>query len=77
MQYDSNLKFKAIIGQRILQKTDFYTEPIRSSFLDIYASDGILSDLAEFQLEDVESKLFCIQSLECQKIFIPILHTQT
>lgn len=69
-------EFEKIIGSRIQTKTDYYVKPMRSSLLDIYASDGLLEKQKSFyNIEDIENKLFCIKDLYDKQIFFPILHT--
>lgn len=77
VKMDSNAQPEKIVGRKIESKTDFYNIiGMRSSFLDIYQTNEMLSDCAsEFNIDEIENKLFCIQDLNNIKTFYPILNT--
>lgn len=64
-------------GRVVESQSDFYTEPIKSSNLNIYKSNGILSNVRQnFSLSDVYVKLFKIPvSGSDLFVFVPERHT--
>lgn len=66
-----------LFGHQIKRKYDFFMVPIRSSFLNIYASCGeIEDDVCQYKVDDIMSKLFCISNTcENNVVFFPLLHS--
>lgn len=66
-----------VFGLRIAheQKIPFFTNPVNSTKLDIYASSKKFeNDLQAYSLETIETKMMCLIH-EDQFVFIPLLHT--
>lgn len=61
----------------LVQKRNFFINPIESSSLNIYASENTHAHVKKSASpNDIKCKMACIQSLSGeQKIFIPVLHT--
>lgn len=55
-------------------KTELFYQPIKSSYLNIYKSDGILGSLSEYSIGDVKCK-FAVVVDDNELVFIPLLHT--
>lgn len=69
---ESSLK---ILGNRVMNKTNFFSSPISSQILKIYVSDGELDDaLSMFNLDDIMAKMIFLHFNE-QHVFAPILHS--
>lgn len=68
---------ESIVGRKIQTKIDFYDiMGIRSSFLDVYQSNGTLDyNLSYFTLNEIENKVYCIEDLNENRTFFPILNT--
>lgn len=64
-----------ILGARIMQKDDFFKQPMSSRFLNIFKSDGELEpDLVSFELTEILAKMICIAD-DNNIVFLPLLHT--
>lgn len=48
---------------------------MNSSLLDIYTSNGELSQNLIWSIDNIESKLFCIKDLSNNLIFFPLIHS--
>ncbi|XP_055682561.1 uncharacterized protein LOC129789619 [Lutzomyia longipalpis] len=65
-----------IVGDKLVDKANsFFTNPIDSSFLNIYSVENInKKSRKHYRLEDVKCKLFQ-QNYRSMNVFLPILHT--
>lgn len=64
-----------IVGQNIKQKRSFFEKPIDSSKLDIYITNGEVTDeLHVYGLNSVKSKMMCLSS-DDEFVFLPLLHS--
>lgn len=64
-----------LIGHEITQKKDFFSIPIKSNYLDIYETNGTVSNCEkQYCLSSIKHKLFAMRSGE-DVIFYPLLHT--
>lgn len=62
-----------IQGKTVINKTNFFEKPLSSSLLNIYeCRDKKLAKSAEFDVKDVDSKMFMIQNGD-HMVFIPLL----
>lgn len=68
-----NEKF-SIFGDIIKHKYDFFELPIKSSYLNIYVSDGSFAACSLFELRDIKCKLVSMK-YHNQIVFFPLLHT--
>lgn len=75
VEFDGFGHISHLVGQKVIDKTNFYEQPIQSSLLNIYKSKGDLDIQRKWSLNDVESKMFCIKDLDKQHVFFPIVHT--
>lgn len=75
LEFDEIGKVQNILGKKVVNKTDFYSTPLKSSLLNIFQSDGSLGIVEKISLNDIESKMNCVQDLNMNKIFFPIIHT--
>lgn len=53
----------------------FFETPIKSSYLDIYCSDGIKNNPNLYKVSEVKCKLAKIDFNEEMSVFVPLLHT--
>lgn len=64
-----------IYGLKIKENWPFFTTPINSTKLDIYASNcEFENDLELYEIESIQAKMICL-SCEKQFVFMPLLHT--
>lgn len=64
-----------IVGNKVNLKEAFFTKPINSTILHIYASSGdIDTENHQFNLNEIFAKLICLQ-LNQRFVYMPILHT--
>ncbi|XP_055686583.1 uncharacterized protein LOC129791928 isoform X2 [Lutzomyia longipalpis] len=64
-----------IYGKKILRIKDFFTEPIKSSTLNIYCSDTMVCDMQKlYKLTDIKCKMFGME-YNTMYIFVPLVHT--
>lgn len=64
-----------VYGNRLQNKTDFFTKPLSSQILHIFLSNGQLNDeMSFYSLKQIMSKMMCLNSKQ-NFVFIPILHT--
>lgn len=62
--------------QNVTELKDFYTKPLKSSYLNIFESKCELdSDITSYNISDIKSKLFACPKLDGSKVFFPLLHT--
>lgn len=74
-KFDSCCKADSSISARkVVNKVDFFDLPIPSSLLEIYKSDGTLSNLVQMNISKVKSKIFAMP-LDGNLIFAPLRHT--
>lgn len=75
MQYavQENLNY-FICGSSIKSKYDFFSQPISSSYLNIYASFGKQNVPAMYNLGEIKCKLISLP-YQSELVFIPLLHT--
>lgn len=69
---DGNSK---IIGRRVLNKLDYYEEPYPSSFYDIFHSDNSLGEESDWEIDDIDCKMWGVTDLNNHVIFFPLIHT--
>lgn len=65
-----------VIGSKIKTKFDFYETPLKSSLLDIFASDGLKDRSQIYQIESIKTKMFAMDAEGGDKVFFPILHNE-
>lgn len=64
-----------VIGQPLIDKRDFFINPIKSSYLSIYQSDGdITSELFDYDIASISAKMICL-NYESEYVYMPLLHT--
>lgn len=63
-----------IFGSSLKNKTDFFTNPIKSSYINIYQSDGKLNISLMYEITEFKCKLFSLK-YHNEFVFFPILHT--
>lgn len=63
-----------ISGSKLKRKSDFFETPLKSSFLDIYTSNGSKDSSQLFQLASIKTKIFAVTTDYCGMVFFPILH---
>lgn len=63
-----------IYGKVIVEKTNFFTYPCSSMYLNIFESNGITENLTSFKLENIKAKMISLPS-KGNFVFIPLLHT--
>lgn len=63
-----------IYGSPILDTEDFFRQPISSSRLGIFMSNGITGPILPFEMNSIKSKMLCL-SYNSNFIFMPLLHT--
>lgn len=63
-----------IFARRVIRKKEFYATPISSVHLDIYLSDGGLSDVEPVVLSNVTHKIFAMP-LNGNVVFAPLRHS--
>lgn len=69
----NNAKKIKVQGRAIINKHNFFEKPLSSSFLNIFeCSDKKLAKCIEFDVKDVDSKMFMIQNGD-KMVFIPLL----
>lgn len=61
-------------GESVDYKNNYFTHPVSSSRLNIYKSDGTMTDASFFKLNDVKAKMLCF-TINREHIFMPLLHT--
>lgn len=66
---------KNLVCQKVKSLSDFYTQPLKSSFLNIFEGKNELEPPASYLYTDIKSKLFAVQSSETSHIFFPLLHS--
>lgn len=63
-----------VYGLPISNKGNFFTQPVSSMKLDIFASDGCTDPLRAFKFESIKSKMICFP-INTGFVYIPLLHT--
>lgn len=64
-----------LVGNTVDKKRDLYAIPIKSSYLDIYTTDGRISKTeTRYGLSSIKKKLFAMRNGE-DLIFFPLLHS--
>lgn len=63
-----------IYGSPVIKTQNVFEHPIKSSYLNIYKSDGVLGSLCEYSANDVQCKLVTVID-DNELVFIPLLHT--
>lgn len=63
-----------IYGSPIINTNDFFRQPISSSRLNIFMSNGIAGPVHPFKLDSIKSKMLCL-SHDSNLVLIPLLHT--
>lgn len=63
-----------IHGFPINVKESFFTQPVSSTYLNVFQSDGILKLELAFRFKEILAKMICISSGD-KFIFLPLLHT--
>lgn len=63
-----------INGIAIKEKHDFFESPVKSSRINIYASNGKTSEPKSYSLNNIKCKLFCLE-YKSELVFFPLLHT--
>ena len=64
-----------ILGYRLEEKNNFFTNPMQSSKLLIDSSKGdVCSDLCTHSLKEITAKLLCLKSQE-NFVFMPLIHS--
>lgn len=70
----------SLLGSTIISKTDFFERPIKSSALNIYATDYFADENSGdklFTVADIKCKLVRIEYDDNTDVFIPLLHTNS
>lgn len=66
-----------VIGLKIKKTFDFYEAPLKSSLLEIYASDGLKhSQQIMFPTESIKTKMFSMKTENGGLVFFPMLHNE-
>lgn len=63
-----------IRGSPLKNTQNFFQNPFDSKHLNIYMSDGELSEFSHFELTAIKAKMFCVP-YENMWVFLPLLHT--
>lgn len=63
-----------IIGNSLKSKRDFFKQPMLSSSLDIYISNGETNNDAIYSIDRINAKFVCLSYKE-EFVLIPLLHT--
>lgn len=61
-------------GSKIKRKRDFYETPLKSSFLNIYVSNGLKDSPQIYSIASIKTKMFSTSSGDGDLVFFPILH---
>lgn len=64
-----------IYGYPLLQLENVFEQPINSSYLNIYKSNGVLGDIKTYLISDIKCKLVLILDDNEFLVFVPLLHT--
>lgn len=65
-----------IYGRELENKNDFFKQPLSSSKIDIYESDGKKRDAMYYAVDTIRTKLLCLDYKKEKKIIcIAVLHT--
>lgn len=62
-------------GRKVKAFRDFYSKPLKSSFLHIFESDSIMDTEKIYSINDIKSKVFCVKRNQSTSVFFPLLHT--
>lgn len=62
-----------VVGTKIKRKFDFYEAPLRSSLLNIYASNGFKDYSQIYPIESLKTKMFSIKTEDGGMVFFFIL----
>lgn len=57
-----------------MSKRDFFDLPVSSGNFNIHISNGTLSDIKKFKLEQVKNKVFAMP-INNKMVFAPLRHT--
>lgn len=64
-----------ICGSPLIEKSPFFLNPLNSTRLSIFKSDGQLrTELCHFEINSIVAKIICIE-YESEYVYMPILHT--
>lgn len=63
-----------LIGKKFIKKKDFYNQPIRSSFLNIYEVQKLSDNFDYWHINDIKNNIM-IFPRNSNLIAIPLLHT--
>lgn len=75
MNYATSTNNSILIhGSPICSKEIFFKQPVSSSYLNIFKSNGILGNQQFFEYREIIAKMICL-SLEEYFVFIPLSHT--
>lgn len=64
----------AIVGNSLISKRDFFTQPMLSSSLNIFISNGETKNDSLYKLDQITAKFVCL-TYKTEFVFIPLLHT--
>ena len=66
-----------VVGRKILNLTDLYTDPVESSLLDIYKGEGF-SELDVWPITNIGKKCMLLTLPTSSNVYaiIPILHSE-
>lgn len=71
---NENQPHRVIRGRPIINCIDYFIKPIKSSYLGIYKSSKCeYGDFQTFELNEIETKIFCIKNVDGENVFISML----
>lgn len=65
----------SIYGSCLKNLKSYFESPIRSTYLNIYVSNGERESAHVYSLNDIECKLVSIHESNNSTVFIPLLHS--
>jgi len=72
--HTKNTNKTVIVGKKFLTKSPYYEQPICSTILNIYQVEHLSDTLYTAFVEDIKKKMMLLETLDKQKIAIPIIH---
>lgn len=63
-----------ICGSPLKSKDDFFIQPFKSSFIDIYLCKNESKSDRPYQLDEIKCKMFCL-CFNDRFVFVPLIHT--
>lgn len=72
--HTKNTNTTVLVGKKFLTKSPYYEQPICSTILNIYKVEHLSNTLYTVFIKDIKNKMMLLETLDKQKVAIPIMH---